>query len=364
MTALGDQIVWRIREHGPLPFAAYMQIALYDPRHGYYSSGRIRTGWSGHFVTSPELDPAFGALWARAFRSVWDGCGRPSGFEVIEIGPGEGGFARAVLEHSDTDFLAASTYRLVERVPEARARQRELLEHGWSLEWSDSVTTLPEISHGCVFANEVLDNLPVHLVETGEEGLVEVCVDEEDGELRFVTLPLSNPELERFTERTGTRPSPGTRVEVPLAAESLVGHLAGRLRSGAIYFVDYGAEGAELARRGGSLLAYSQGRVEEDVLGEPGEKDITSHANWSSVTAALDGHGFRVDGPRPQRDVLLELGARDLDARLKSDHSRAVSEGRGVDAVAALSRRQALAALLDPGGLGGLGVVAGFKTPN
>lgn len=362
MNELLEEIVRRIRAHGPMPFAAYMQLALYDPRHGYYSGGEVRTGWQGHFVTSPELDPAFGGLWAKAFEQVWERSGKPERFEIVEIGPGEGGFARAVLEHVGGEFLDALTYRLVERVPEVRARQENALAGQWDLAWSDSVTALPEIPHGCVFANEILDNLPVHLIEGSDDGVIEICVDERDGELCFSSHPPSNPELQRFTERTGTTPSPGTRVEVTLAAESLIGHLASRLRSGAIYLVDYGAEGPELAQRGGSLLAYSGSAVDDDVLADPGHRDITAHANWSSVMQSLRKHGFAVDGPTAQRDVLLDLGARELDLELKLEHERALGQGLGLEAMRALSRRQALAALLDRGGLGGLEVVAGYRT--
>ena len=366
MNELQRIVTERIRADGPMPFAAYMSLALYHPVHGYYARGPARTGWSGHFVTSPELDPSFGRLWARAFRAIWEECGSPETFEIVEVGPGEGGFAASVLEGLDDDFARVLTYRLVERAPAVRARQRDRLEgHGVErasrIVWSESIADLPDISNGVIFANEVLDNLPVHLVALDGSSLVEVCVDIEREGLEFVALPPSSPELEKWVERTGTRPSEGGRVEVTLAAESFVAHLARRLGTGAIFLVDYGAEGAEIARRGGTLLAYSEKGADERVLDDPGERDITAHANWTSVSAALARAGFVVEGPTDQRTVLLDLGARALDESLRSAHIAATAEGRGADVVKALSRRQALGVLLDPSGLGGLQVVAGFR---
>jgi SAM-dependent MidA family methyltransferase len=358
--SLEEEIVRRIRAGGPLPFAAFMSLALYDPSGGYYS-GHVRTGWRGHFLTSPELDPAFGRLWAVAFREVWVRSGQPSSFEIVEIGPGEGGFARAVLGTVDDDLHAALTYRLVERVPAARTRQESLLEGAGNIEWTASITELPEIEHGCVFANEVLDNLPVHLVEAREGEIVELCVGEGDAGLELVARPVSNPELEAFLERTGTTPPDGARAEVALAGESFIARVTGRLGRGAVFLVDYGLEGAEIARRGGTLLTYSDKGVDDDVLERPGEKDITAHANWTSARRALEAAGMTVTGPTEQRKVLLSLGARDVDARLKEKHDTAISEGRGADAVTALSARQSLGALLDPGGLGGLQVLAGYR---
>jgi SAM-dependent MidA family methyltransferase len=344
-----------------MPFAAFMSLALYDPIHGYYARGAQRTGWRGHFLTSPELDPAFGTLWARAFREVWARCGSPDVFEVVEVGPGEGGFAAAVLATVDDELASTLTYRMVERVPAVRARQQDRLEGAGRVEWSDSVTELPEIDHGVVFANEVLDNLPVHIVARDGTALVEVCVGAGADGLTFVDRPPSNPELELWVERTGTVPSDSGHVEVTLAAESMVAHLARRLGTGAIFLVDYGAEATEIERRGGTLLAYSESGVDERVLEEPGRRDITAHANWTSVSGALRRAGLAVEGPTEQRKVLLDLGARSLDVAWKEDHGTAIAEGRGADALKALSRRQALGVMLDPAGLGGLQVLAGYR---
>lgn len=360
-TPLQKEIAERIRSSGPLPFAAFMQMALYDSQHGYYSAGAQRTGWRGHFITSPELDPSFGTLWAAAFRDMWEACGSPETFEVVEIGPGEGGFAQAVLDAADGPFLDALTYRLVERTPAVRERQQERLGGSDKVVWTPAVTELPDIAYGCVFANEILDNLPIHLVEMRDGEALELCVGEEGDELIFVTRPPSNPELVDFLERTGVRLAEGERAEVTLAAESLIARVAAQIGMGAIVFVDYGMGAAQIVERGGTLVAYSPAGADTDVLASPGDRDITAHANWTSVERALERAGMTPVGPLEQRGVLLELGARDLDAAFKEGYETAISEARGADAVSFISRRQALGALLDPGGLGSLQVFAGMK---
>src|SRR5688500_7615789 len=107
-----------------MPFGAFMQMALSHPRLGYYASGAERTGWHGHVVTSSELDPAFGELWVRAFEQIFEACGRPDRFSVVEIGPGEGSFAAAVLEAASPALRSALSYTLVERVARMEDRQR------------------------------------------------------------------------------------------------------------------------------------------------------------------------------------------------------------------------------------------------
>src|SRR5438270_725092 len=38
-----------IERHGPIPFARFMELALYHPEHGYYASGRASIGRRGDF---------------------------------------------------------------------------------------------------------------------------------------------------------------------------------------------------------------------------------------------------------------------------------------------------------------------------
>ena len=361
MTELERVLHERIARDGPLPFGAFMQLALYHPRYGYYASGRERSGWRGHFLTSPELDPAYGELWARAFEKVWSACGSPEAFAVVEVGPGEGGFAHALLSSLGGPFARAVRYRLVERVGVVEERQRERLA-GMSVSWSASVAEVPPYRCGVVFANEVLDNLPVHLVERRDGSLFEVCVDSSGGRLVETLRPPAGGELAGWLARARAEVPEGHRFEVTMAAESFLRHCAAALEGGALVLVDYGAESSELAQRArGTLVAYGGGGPSEDVLARPGEQDVTAHANWTIVRETCRSLGWDVTGPLAQREVLLALGARDVDAELRAEHSRAAAEGRGADAVRALSRRSALGALLDPGGLGGLGVMTATR---
>lgn len=362
MTPIEGLLLERIRRNGPTPFAAFMATALYHPRHGYYAAGRPRSGRRGDFVTSPELHPAFAELWTNGFRQTWERCGRPERFSVIEVGAGEGAFAAGVLGSATGGFADALCYRVVERLAMLEARQRRLLASHENVSWSPSLREAPVAEHGCLFANEVLDNFPVHLVERRGGRLMEVCVGELDGRLAFVHTPPANPELGHFLDRIGFDLPEGHRAEVCLAAESFIAQAAAAIGCGAIYLLDYGAEAIELARHaGGTLVSYSSSGADDLVLQRPGSKDITAHVNWTAVRRAGAGAGLSMLGPRSQREVLGRLGLWDLDEDLRRAHRSAAAGGRGAAAVKALSGRGALGALADPGGLGGLGVMAGIR---
>jgi SAM-dependent MidA family methyltransferase len=337
-----------------------MQLALYDRTRGYYGAGNVRTGWLGHFVTSPELDPAFGELWASAFDQIWTACGRPPVFEIVEIGGGEGGFATAVLRSAPKPFADSLTYRIVERSPQVSERQRQIIGPDPRVSWVQSIDELDNIEAGCVFCNEVLDNLPVHVIEGNGKGFVELFVGRDDDELVYVEGDPSSEEVSAYVARHGLNPPDGVRMEVGVAAEQMVRRLAANVQRGAVIAIDYGDTSGGLAEHAqGTLVSYSQRGADDDVLVGVGTKDITSHVNWTAVSEALSTSGFDVFGPVKQRDVLHALGSAAVDENLRDRHRDAVLRGDGAGALRTLSRRQALGALTDPGGLGGLDVVIG-----
>jgi NADH dehydrogenase [ubiquinone] 1 alpha subcomplex assembly factor 7 len=354
MTPLEGILLERTRA-GPITFAAFMAAALYDDAHGYYRGG-ARTGWDGHFVTSPELDPAFGSLWARLLEEVWRACGAPERFDVVEIGPGEGSFAAGILEGAAPAFARALRLVLVEASEEGRSRQRRALGAGAPVSWVPSLDAVARVACGCVLGNEVLDNQPVHVLRRGPRGVEELWVVHVDGRLETRWGALSDPGLGPSARSAPT----DVTVEVSPAAARLVRAAAGAVARGAVAFVDYGAERAELRARDGSLAAYGPEGVDADVLARPGARDITAHVDWTLVREQLEGAGLRTAGPVPQRRLLERLGLVDLDAELRRAHSDALARGDGTAAVRALSRRGGLAALTDPAGLGALGTVFGF----
>ena len=94
---LAARIRDEIRRDGPMPFARFMDLALYDPDGGYYRSEDARPGRAGDFLTAPELHPIFGEMLARAVLQVWEGLGRPAPFTVQEYGAGDGALASSLL---------------------------------------------------------------------------------------------------------------------------------------------------------------------------------------------------------------------------------------------------------------------------
>src|ERR1700690_2100460 len=60
--SLREIIREKIQHDGPLTFRDFMEISLYHPQFGYYSSLRPRLGEDGDFYTSAYVTGLFGEL--------------------------------------------------------------------------------------------------------------------------------------------------------------------------------------------------------------------------------------------------------------------------------------------------------------
>ena len=334
-----------------------MSLVLYHPEHGYYARAARRTGRNGDFFTSVDVGPIFGALLGRQFAEMWrvlqDPQSAEGGFDLVEAAASNGQFARDVLDWAqahDPEFYAAVQVSLVESSPAARAAQRETLTpHAAKL--AASSARLPDAVHGVIFANELLDALPVHSVVMTEHGLREHYVDvAADGRLIERVGRPSTEALERYLAAAGARLQPGWRAEINLAALAWITRASQALHRGFLLLIDYGHHARELysaSHATGTLTTFHrhvtghpQGAPPPPWLTDPGDRDITSHVDLTSVERTACELGCTTLGMLDQTYFLLTLGLSDLvDA--------------GGTSLAAIRRRLALKTLLLPGGLGG-----------
>ena len=345
----------RIRTAGPLPFAAWAELALYHPELGYYARADRRSGRAGDFFTSVDLGPLFGALLASQFAETWRLLRTPR-FDLVEAAAGDGRLARDVLDAAAADdpaFYAAVDLHLVERSRAARDAQAAVLgPHAGKL--ASSGPGLPPAVRGAVFANELLDALPPHLLQMTAGGLREVYVDVDAETGGFVERlgPLSDARVRAHVDERGIHLAEGWRAEVAPAAADWVRQAVAALDRGFLLLIDYGHEARELysaTHAAGTLAAYRRHRAADAAAGgaappwlaAPGECDLTAHVDLTLVRDTAERWGARTLGVLDQTYFLLGLGAVERAAR--------ESAGGGVTA---LRRRLALKSLLVPGGLG------------
>jgi len=347
---LAERLVARIRARGPITFADFMETALFDPENGYYTT-RASLGFEGDYVTSADLGPAFGRSLARAVADLWLVMGKAPSWDLVEAGAGRGILMRdllSALERGRPDAARGARPAIVEVSPRMRAQQSLALE-GRDLRWASVPRSLAPI-HGIVFANEVLDAFPVHVLTRTAEGVREVFVGEENGALVEALRAPSTSDLRwRIPESVPV----GGRWEASPAAEGWVASLAAALVSGYIVLIDYGGDETELLTRqgAGTVRGFAQHRLIADPLAEPGLHDLTASVDFTAIRRAAEGAGLQLAGTSTQRDVLIALGIRESAARPSTP----------IEQLRAASRRSAIDALLDPNGLGAFKLVCFAK---
>jgi SAM-dependent MidA family methyltransferase len=349
-------IIERIRQSGPLTVATFMDLALYAPGVGYYARAVQRSGRAGDFVTSVDTGPLFGHLLASRFTdmlaAVTASPSPPPALDLVEAAAGNGRLARDVLDslqRQAPDLYARLRVTLVDRSEAARTGQRAALgPHARIVSTSDG--PLPDGIRGVVYCNELLDAMPAHVVVMRDDGLGEVYV-ETDGHTLYENVgPLSTPALASYFAALGITLEPGARAEVNLAALAWVTQAAARLARGYLVVIDYGLEAAQLfaPHAPGTLRTFhrhladagrpADGRTPPWLV-DPGNRDLTTHVDLTSVRRAAEQAGLLTVGVTDQSRFLLAGAIR---SGLLAD----------IEAPDRLRDRLALKTLLVPEGMG------------
>ena len=363
---------------GWLPFDDYMHAALYTPGLGYYAHASQKFGMlpfyadgahgaGSDFVTAPELSPLFGACVgeqvAQALQATGTHC-------VYEFGAGSGALALQIYELLAQRSYALKHYFIIEVSASLRARQKEkLAAFAGKVTWLDQ---LPTQMRGVVLGNEVLDAMPVKLLQRTAGVWHERGVSLRPAHTLGGTDPLQTKARTQNPVDTPALPSavvfswqdrptalrPLVEIagnhdyltEIHPQAEAFVRTLAEHLHCGAVFLIDYGFPESEYyhpQRHMGTLMCHYQHMADPDPLDLVGLKDITAHVNFSAVALAGQDAGLDVLGYCNQARFLLNCGLlskmellaqipRGLAAKLATEHEmgelfKVIGFSKGVD---------------------------------
>jgi SAM-dependent MidA family methyltransferase len=325
--AHSEQLARSIREEiarcdGAIPFARFMELALYAPGLGYYSAGRHKFGAAGDFLTAAELGPLFARCLAHPCRQVLQSL---DGGEILEAGAGSGVLAADLLLALESLACLPPRYLILELSAALRARQADTLKRRaphllprvrWLDEW-------PAQFRGIVLANELLDAMPVERFRLTAEGVRELHVASENEHFAWTEKPAS-PALQARIEALAL--SPTYTSEINRRAEAWVRSAADVLDTGVLLLIDYGFPRAEFyhpQRCDGTLMCHYRHRVHADPLILVGLQDITAHVDFSAVAMAGQDAGLKLLGYTSQAAFLIGCGLEQLVAASDPHETRA-----------------------------------------
>jgi SAM-dependent MidA family methyltransferase len=329
LNEVGQKIAKEIERQGVIPFARFMELALYCPVYGYYEKEQDIIGVAGDFYTSVSVGSLFGELLAfqfAAWLAGWEANSAQNPVKIAEAGAHDGRLASDILawfREYRPELFQRLEYWIIEPSPARReTQQRRLAPFASSVRWTNQIQELgrtptsPGI-RGIVFSNEFLDALPVRRVawnarerrwfewgvaSRGEQFVWSPMDHDPDDAVRLVReLHLPEPE-----DSNGKRHSSAGRLGMPVspallaalpdeftleigqAAEQWWRQAAEALEWGALVAIDYGMSAEEFLvpeRSDGTLRGYRRQRAVNDVLAAPGEQDLTAHVNFTRIEA-------------------------------------------------------------------------------
>lgn len=318
-------------------FRDFMESALYDPERGYYSV-REKTA---DFYTAPELHAAFGAVLADRLAVLLERVAkvRTEGpLTVVEAGCGDGTLACQVarrLRERHPGLAARVSFVLVERGrKDLTTAARRLTAFGVKVSAFTEIGKLPAFA-GVLYSNELLDALPVHLLQSAGGKIQEVFVDENGAEM---TAPLSRPELAAPAALLKETLAEGERHAVSLEASAWLASAASRLEEGFVVSIDYGkrfAPGAPNPPR-----AFRKHAVETELTREPGARDLTASVDFEALIVAGDALKLGLESYESLSKFLIDGGLLSYVEAAAGDDSAAYRE------------RAKLKTLIHPDGMG------------
>ncbi len=309
---LSNLIRQQIRSGGPVSFSWYMDQALYHSAYGYYASARSRIGRKGDFYTNVSVGGLYGEILASQLNEMWRHLGQPSRFTVVEQGAEDGQLAFDILSalpNESRNAAGAIHYTIVEPLAQKQKLQRSRLTPHFcdKVTWLTSIAELEPIV-GAFISNELVDAIPVDIVEYRNGRWLELLVTLSGEELLFHPFAITRRELAEAIEKIPLPlPSP-YRTEVRPAAADWIQDVSAKLDRGFALVVDYGYPRREYYkpdRTEGTLSCYSQHRRSDNPFERPGEIDITSHVDFTALAESADHAGFTLGGYTDQHHFMV-----------------------------------------------------------
>lgn len=307
MTDIPLTLLSQLQQHD-MPFAEFMQQALYSANFGYYSLGQQKFGKGGDFITAPEISPLFAQTLANQCVPLLQEMPQAV---IFEFGAGSGRLCIDLLQHLEQLHNLPSTYYIMEVSGNLRYRQQQAIREEiphlanrviWLEQWPEQPL------EAIVIANEVLDAMPVHRFLFQQDQFFESYVQLNDKhELSEIFKPIENPRLLQYLQNLPALPPPYIS-EVNLMVEGWLQQCADMLKKGVLFLIDYGFPRHEYyhpQRQQGTLMCHYQHQGHGNFLQHIGQQDITAHVDFTQIAEAADAAGLHVAGFTNQASFLL-----------------------------------------------------------
>jgi SAM-dependent MidA family methyltransferase len=281
-------------EGGKISFERFMELALYDPNHGYYTRNISAIGPSGDFATGLTIGGALIrsiANWVLAEAR----CLNFRKLNIIELGGGEGHLADGLLRLLPR--LDRGQYQIVEISDSLRQKQEKMMR-GRNVAWQKTIEAALDAAEGqaLVISHEFVDAFPCKRFELTIAGWREIELNFDGNQWREQLGASSElTESSAFSIQSAL----GQRIEALYSYRRWLTKMTTRLARGALLTIDYGGRPSEIyyrKPRGTMRAFFRHERLQEmEIYLRAGRQDLTADVNFLDLRNWGEAMGLRTE---------------------------------------------------------------------
>ncbi len=298
---------FNLKQNELIPVDELIQKILYTPKVGYYSK-KNPFGIQGDFVTAPTISNLFSEIITIWIVSAWEKLGKPKKFNLVELGPGDGSFAKVlsrtlkkfpILEKKTNIFLYEKSDLLIKT-------QKKKLK-GSKIKW---IKNFNKVKRGPVifFGNEFFDAIPIKQFLYEKETLFEKYYSIDfNSDFKKVYKKANDKDLKRiklFRSLKGIK-----FIEFPKLGLIEMDEIVKKINnlSGGILLIDYGY--LNLSNKSTLQAVMKNKKINLDLFFKNlGNADITSLVNFNLLKEYFVKKNLKVKNIVSQKFFLEKMG--------------------------------------------------------
>jgi len=298
---------FNLKQNELIPVDELIQKILYTPKVGYYSK-KNPFGIQGDFVTAPTISNLFSEIITIWIVSAWEKLGKPKKFNLVELGPGDGSFAKVlsrtlkkfpILEKKINIFLYEKSDLLIKT-------QKKKLK-GSKIKW---IKNFNKVKRGPVifFGNEFFDAIPIKQFLYEKETLFEKYYSIDfNSDFKKVYKKANDKDIKRiklFRSLKGIK-----FIEFPKLGLIEMDEIVKKINnlSGGILLIDYGY--LNLSNKSTLQAVMKNKKINLDLFFKNlGNADITSLVNFNLLKEYFVKKNLKVKNIVSQKFFLEKMG--------------------------------------------------------
>ena len=293
----------KIKDNDSFTLDKFIEESLYNKTSGYYMK-KNPFGKKGDFITSPDISVLFSEMIAIWVISFWQNLGCPKDFNLIELGAGNGGMMKVLVNTFDKFpiFKNSCHIKILERSKLLKKKQKASINKK-NIQWLNDLSQLDNLP--CIFlANEFFDALPIKQFIKKEKKWFERHVRFYNKKFEYFNVPFDMEKFENKIQFKITKQQKFIEYS-PQSTEYLkIINKKIERNNGGILIIDYAYIEKNMKN---TLQAVSKHKY-CDVLEGFGNSDITYNLSFNLINRIVKEFSSLTSVNTTQGEFLTKLG--------------------------------------------------------